>query len=594
MKRHYLFYSFWSSLALALLSTQPGAAESIVTVVPSSTVRDITVKPATKSLRISALKKVHGNAAKLVRTQAQQPKTKQPTTITTQTTAQQPKTKQPKVIGQKPPTTQPEGNNNTDRTQKLIQLLRQRSQTAKPDLSPRSTPVPNYLNPNPNPLRLPTNPEEVRVLGAEPITLQQALELARRNNRELQSAQLAIERSRAALRAEQAALLPTLGIQAGVANQGTYILGDGTVDEINQLGQPFERDRDSNTVGVNGNLFVDYDLYTSGRRSATIRAAREQLRNDRLDFERISEDTRLNVATDYYNLQQADENVRIQRASLANAQASLRDAQALEQAGVGTRFDVLTAQVQVARAQQRLTDALSQQRVARRQLATRLSLSESVIITAADPVEIAGLWNLTQEQSIVQAFQNRAELEQQLAQRNISQQRRRIALASVRPQIGLAARYNVRDIFGSSGDDTFSSDNRDFSDDYSLGANLSLSLYDGGEARARARQEEANIAIAETNFASARNTIRFEVEQAYSNLQSNFDNIQTATVALEQAREALRLARLRFQAGVGTQTEVIDSEDRLTQAEGERVNAILSYNRALAQLQRSISSGQQR
>lgn len=579
MKRHYLFYSFWSGLALALLTTQPASAEpTVITKAQShSTVRDTTVKPATKSLRISALKKVHGSAAKLVRAQAQQPKRKQPTT----------------KIGQKPSTPQPtQSNGNTNApNQRLIQQLQQRS-PGKPDVSPRSTPVPSYLNPNPNPLRLPTKPEEVEILGSEPITLQQALELARRNNPELQQAQLTIERSRAALRAEQAALLPTLGLQAGIANQGTYILGDETL-EITQQGQTFERDRGSNTVGVNGNLFLDYNLFTSGRRSATIRAAEEQLRNDQLDFERISEDTRLNVFTDYYNLQQADENVRIQRASLSNAQASLRDAQALEQAGVGTRFDVLTAQVQVARAQQRLTDALSQQRIARRQLALRLSLSESVIITAADPVEIAGLWNLTQEQSIVQAFQNRAELEQQLAQRTISQQRRRIALANIRPQIGLAARYNVRDIFGSSGDNN-NDGSRDFSDDYSLGANLSLNLYDGGEARARARQEDANIAIAESNFASARNTIRFQVEQAYSNLQSNFDNIQTATVALEQAREALRLARLRFQAGVGTQTEVIDSEDRLTQAEGERVNAILSYNRALAQLQRSISSGQQR
>ena len=134
---------------------------------------------------------------------------------------------------------------------------------------------------------------------------------------------------------------------------------------------------------------------------------------------------------------------------------------------------------------------------------------------------------------------------------------------------------------------------QDFTDAYSLGANVTLNLYDGGEARARAREAEANIAIAETNFANQRNQIRLDVEQAYSQLQSNFENIQTASVALEQAREALRLARLRFQAGVGTQTEVIDSETRLTQAEGDRVNAILSYNRALAQLQRAISSGQQ-
>jgi len=50
-------------------------------------------------------------------------------------------------------------------------------------------------------------------------------------------------------------------------------------------------------------------------------------------------------------------------------------------------------------------------------------------------VEIAGLWNFTLEDSIVLAFQNRAELEQQLAQRNISEQQRRIALSSLGPQV---------------------------------------------------------------------------------------------------------------------------------------------------------------
>jgi len=77
---------------------------------------------------------------------------------------------------------------------------------------------------------------------------------------------------------------------------------------------------------------------------------------------------------------------------------------------VGTRFDVLQSQVQLADETQRLTNSLSQQRISRRQLAQRLSLAQSVNISATDPVEIAGLWNFTLEDSIVLAFQNRAEL----------------------------------------------------------------------------------------------------------------------------------------------------------------------------------------
>ncbi|BAY12309.1 TolC family protein [Calothrix sp. NIES-2098] len=420
------------------------------------------------------------------------------------------------------------------------------------------------LNPNPNPLQFPTKPEEVRIQRTVPLTLAQALELARRNNRTLQVAILQLQRSQSAVREAQAALLPNANLSTNLTNNGPGFSGGN-----------------SSTTSFNGQAQLNYDLYTSGNRQANIRAAEEQVRVDELNVENQSLVIGLNVSTQYYNLQGADEQVRINQAAVANAQASLRDTQARLQAGVGTQFDVLQAQVNLANAQQQLTLALSQQQIARRQFGTLLSLPQSVDVTAADPVRIAGLWPQTLEQTIVQAFQNRPELPQQLAQRNIAEQQRRQALSQLGPQIGVTGRYSLLDQFN---------DNISVADGYSVGLQANLTLFDGGAARARAAQSRANIAIAETNFASQRDQIRFDVEQFYFQLQSNLDNVQTSTVALEQAREALRIARLRFQAGVGTQTEVIAAENDLTRAEGNRVSAILDYNRALANLQRSVTS----
>uniref|UniRef100_A0ACD5H0X6 TolC family protein n=1 Tax=Desertifilum tharense IPPAS B-1220 TaxID=1781255 RepID=A0ACD5H0X6_9CYAN len=189
------------------------------------------------------------------------------------------------------------------------------------------------------------------------------------------------------------------------------------------------------------------------------------------------------------------------------------------------------------------------------------------------------------EDSIVLAFQNRVELEQQLVQRELNEAQRRAALSARNPRISLFANYNV---LRTSSDDPLGTTGT--GDGYTLGARVNWNLFDGGEARARVRQEEADIAIAETNFANNRNLVRLQVEQSYFELVSTFENIQTASIALEQAREALRLARLRFQAGVGTQTEVIDAETDLTLAEFNRIQAILGYNRSLARLQRAISN----
>ncbi|MBD2559339.1 MULTISPECIES: TolC family protein [Nostoc] len=437
--------------------------------------------------------------------------------------------------------------------------------------------IPENLIPSSNPLQFPTKPEEVTLQGNQPITLAQALELARRNNRDLQVSLLELERNRASLREAQAALLPTLNVSTDVTRSQSA--GSQLSSELQEQQTGISSPDEAGT-SFSGQAQLSYNIYTSGRVQANIRAAEEQVRFNELAVETQSEEIRLNVATEYYNLQQADEQVRIAQSAVQNSEASLRDAEALERAGVGTRFDVLRSQVNLANAQQDLTNARSQQAIARRRLATRLSLPQAVNISAADPVQLAGLWNQSLEQSIVLAFQNRPELQQQLAQRNISEQQRRQALGELGPQVSLVASYNLLDQF----DDGVS-----ITDGYSLGVRASLNLYDGGAARARADQSKANIAIAETQFAEQRNQIRFQVEQAYSTQQSSLENVQTANTALEQAREALRLARLRFQAGVGTQTDVINSENDLTRAEGNRVTAILDYNRALAQLQRSVT-----
>jgi outer membrane protein TolC len=280
-------------------------------------------------------------------------------------------------------------------------------------------------------------------------------------------------------------------------------------------------------------------------------------------------------------LQDADAQVEISLAAVTDATQSLRDALLQEQAGLGTRFDVLQAQVQLANANQDLTRAQSQQRISRRQIVRLLSLGQAVEVSAADPIAEAGNWDLSLEQSIVLAYKNRAELEQFLVQRNISEQQRTIALAAIRPQASLTAGYNI---FGVLNDDLGPQQG------LTLGARLQWNFFDGGAARARAQQQTLNIAIAETNFANQRNQVRLDVEQAFFDLNANKQNIQTAAFALERARESLRLARLRFQAGVGTQLEVINQQTELTRARGNLLRAILDYNRALAALQRAISN----
>ncbi|HAE05306.1 MAG TPA: TolC family protein [Richelia sp.] len=487
------------------------------------------------------------------------------------------------LFGQKLPSQESKAYKLDSSDHKLAKIKLVEVNTIEQPAAITSPQIHNYLNPNPNLLQFPTKLEEVKVRGVQPITLEEALELARRNNRDLQLALLRLKRFKGALLEAKSALYPSLGIQTQINRQQSS--GNQLNDKLqsraekNLPPQSAIPSRDPINTNFQGQAQLTYNFYTSGGRSSAIKIADYQVKSIKLDIERISEEIRLNVASEYYNLQQMDENVRIAQSAVKNAQASLKDAKALEQAGVGTRFEVLRSQVNLANTKQNLISAMSKQKIARNSMGNRLGIAQTVIIVAADEVKLAGLWNMSLEESIIKAFTNRPELRQNLIQRNINKQKKKQALSVLRPKISLIANYDLLDQFD---------DGIGITDGYSVGLQATMTLFDGGKSKAQASQAETNMAIAETQFAQQRNQIRFEVEQAHSNLKSNLENLKTANTALDQAKEALRLARLRFQAGVGTQTDVIAAESDLTRSEGNRVRAILDYNRSLINLQRFV------
>ena len=172
-------------------------------------------------------------------------------------------------------------------------------------------------------------------------------------------------------------------------------------------------------------------------------------------------------------------------------------------------------------------------------------------------------------------------------QRDLSDEQRKLALSSVRPSLNFFATY---DVLALTTENQSWRAARGWADGSTIGLRFRWNFFDGGAARASARRSILDGEIAETRFEEVRNQIRREVEEAFFSLEASFENISTAELGVEQAKEALRLARLRFQAGVGTQLEVIEQETDLTRAEDNLLRAIIDYNRSLSELQRAVSN----
>ncbi|OIP72924.1 MAG: transporter [Oscillatoriales cyanobacterium CG2_30_44_21] len=423
------------------------------------------------------------------------------------------------------------------------------------------------------PLVVPTTPSQVRLDTTKPVTLEELLELVERTNSDWIQARINIERARAALREAEAGRSPT------VTGTVQYSYTDSAQARLNQINSGINTGR-TNSNPLTGTVGIDYNIFDSGVNDYTIRVAENNLRIAESDLNRARQGLRLEVVTRYYNLQNADETIRIQRKAVENSEKSLKDTQARERAGVGTRFDVLQSEVQLANARQDLLNAEAAQLVARRELSRQLNFPSTVEITAADKIAPVSEWKLSLEDSIVLAVRNRAELDIRKLEREVARDRATTSLARLGPQVRLFANVNTASEFISGGG---------IGTGYQVGARLDWNLYDGGRASAQVDQFKADQAIAETRFEKDARQARYDVEESFINQRSRFQQIATATIAVKQAEEALRLARLRLDAGVGTQLEVITAESDFTRADVNRVQAIIGYNQSRANLERAVS-----
>lgn len=462
----------------------------------------------------------------------------------------------------------------------------------------------------PAPLALPNQPQQVRIEELRPISLEEAETIAEVNSPDLKIFSSQVDQAQSALRAEIARWYPTLSLNANSLPATT------TSQRYNRRSDLFIQNNGSGysvqtITAMDASLQATWSLIDP-RRVPSIAAARDRYEQAKNSYLIGLRELRLQVAEAYFDLQNADEQVRIGQESVRASLVSLRDAQARFQAGVATKLEVLEAQTQLARDQQLLTQALygrtagslsasPGQAIARRDLATLLDLPQNVTPTAKDPARVVGTWIPSLQESIVAAYAFREELDQILLDISIANSTANRELAAVQPVLNLFNRFGLSRGTGSSyspgresGFDPvtlgpFSLENqpeRQWQVDNAFGINVSWDIFDGGRAKALYRQNKQKAQEETFNFSKTRDQIRQQVEVSFYDLLTNNRNIVTTSNEVLSARESLRLARLRFQAGVTTQREVVDTQRDLTQAEVRYTLAITNYNKSLAELRR--------
>ena len=436
-------------------------------------------------------------------------------------------------------------------------------------------------------LALPNKPEQVRIVELRPLSLKDVENLAEVNNPNLKAIATQVDQAQSQLRTQIAAWYPTLSVNASSLPSytgGNQRITQPTTDITGQTSRSTQYTY-TDRWAMGASLTAQWDVINP-QRVPQIAAARDQFEQSKNQYLIALRELRLQAAQFYFKLQLDDDTVRIGQQSVRASLVSLRDARARFQAGVATKLEVLEAETQLARDQQLLTNALADQSISRRNLARLLDLPQNVSPTAEEPLRPLGVWTPSLQESVIAAYAFREELDNALLDISAANSQANSALGSVQPFLTIfnsldGTRFDgvesvLVDLPGRSG----------WAVENSVGLSARWNIFDGGAARAQYRQAKQRAQENSFRFAQTRDDLRFQVEESFYQLRQANRNIQTTSREVISSRESLRLARLRFQAGVSTQREVVDNQRDLTQAEVRYATALAEYNNNLALLRR--------
>lgn len=407
---------------------------------------------------------------------------------------------------------------------------------------------------------------------ARPITLDEAVRLARRNAPATVQARGTERTSRAAVRSAYGAFIPNVSVSAGSVRQfanDRVFERDGQIVTLNP--EPW-----SYSTGLNFNV----DLFDGGRRFFNIGSAKAAV--DAAEANEVSQQFRvaLDVKQQFFNVLAARESDAAARAQLGQAEQQLRAASARVAAGVATKSDSLRSVIQVGNAQLALLTAQNNLRSANAALTRLVATPFPVTASPSDTLDREAA--IPDSADLARFAVEGPAVRQAEANLAAARAMRRAAQAPYLPSV--TASYTR----GGSGTDRFGLGPDPYSYNGSLRFGLSYPLFnqfnrEENNVRAVVARDNAEAALRDARFAAQQSLVQFLGARGTAEQRVR---IQQASVAA--AEEDLRVQQQRYGLGASTLLDLLTSQTQLDQARAALIAARYDYRVANAQLEALI------
>jgi outer membrane protein len=240
------------------------------------------------------------------------------------------------------------------------------------------------------------------------------------------------------------------------------------------------------------------------------------------------------VEAAYYGVLRAEKMLEVSEASLIRAKEQLKQAEAKFKAGTVAKMEVISAEAQLRSAEAGVNEAKAGVEKA------RMALNQTLNLNLNTPMELTDKFSFAPAGDI-----DTDKVFQEMTEKDSS-------------YVLAREKYNINKV------------NFDYHQKY-----FTKNTFAYREAEYAFKESEVNLEHAKTQ-------LQLNIKNAYMDLKTAEDNYHVLTKSVEQAKEAYRLTKLRYDVGMATGYDLLGAETALKQADMALLNALYNYNLAKA------------
>ena len=339
--------------------------------------------------------------------------------------------------------------------------------------------------------------------------------------------------------------------------------------------------RDPNYVAeqYTNSATLNWTLWSGNKVESQVSQAKLALDSSQWGIAKARQQLKYDATDAYFKFMAARDNVKLNQESVERLERYLQDVKLQFEVGVVAKVDVLRSEVELAKAKQSLIEAQNTYDL------TMANLNNIIGFPLTTELNIKGDLSYARYEKelafcVDAALRQRPEISQYTDAAKSAQEGITVAKSGYLPTV--SAVYNAGWY-----DSKFAGGNNY---NWSVYLLTNWTLFDSGYTAGKVKQAVEGYKKAQEQLKQTVDSVQLDVRQTYLSLKAAEQSIATSSSAVGLAEEDYKIKVIRYQAGVGTNLDVLDAQVALTTAKNNFLKAMYEYNNFRAKLDKAMGA----